>query len=680
MHYWAQFPFLRFLGIFILGIVSSFSLKIPFNIIIIIIATLFTGYISLLFYNFQGFRRARGLIFLIIIYFIGFVRVFQSDHLNRPFHLIYSPKPKYYLAQILSTNMRDNYVKYEVDILSIRLYNTWKLSYGKINLYHRSREILFNYGDMVIVEGSPAKISAPLNPSEFNYQKFLKNIQIHHQHFVDSNHIVLAKKNQKFSIKSLVNKIRFDFQNILDSHIKGEDENAVAKAILLGDRRDMEKELVNLYSDVGAIHILAVSGLHVGIQYMIWLFLLGRLRRKKWGNWLFCILCNVWLWGYALVTGLSPSVVRAVTMFSLMLIAKSVRRQNNIYNTLALSAFILLFIDPFLIKNVGFQLSYLAVIGIIWLQPKIYQSIIVNNIIIDKIWVLESVSLAAQITTFPVTVHYFHQFPSYFWLANIIAIPLAFAIVVLGVLLLSIHHWSILANIVSWLLENIIWLLHGLFYSIKELPFSMVQDISISRSQVIIFFLMVYFSCAMIHFKTFIYVILLTICIWAISANSFYSLNKWYSSNQIIFYHIKGASAIEFACNGSSKLWTNSLRSIDFRYHINPHIIHRRQELIKSEIIFEEINGIKFFSFLGKKILIIDEKSTINRIPQIDILIFNKKINFNLTNLEMPQSTELVVVDGSLNSYQHHILIEKLKELNIPYHCTRHQGALIVNL
>ena len=171
------------------------------------------------------------------------------------------------------------------------------------------------------------------------------------------------------------------------------------------------------------MHVLAVSGLHVGIIFFILNFLLTPLNRNKRLLKIKLFLLVGALWFYAFLTGLSPSVMRSCTMFSFIVVGENLNKRTNIYNTLAASAFLLMLINPLIIFGAGFQLSYIAVISIVFFQPRLAALVAVKNRILKYVWDLFTVSVAVQIGTAPISIFYFHQFPVYFWLSNFIVIP-----------------------------------------------------------------------------------------------------------------------------------------------------------------------------------------------------------------------------------------------------------------
>jgi competence protein ComEC len=177
--------------------------------------------------------------------------------------------------------------------------------------------------------------------------------------------------------------------------------------------------------------------LHVGIVYLMLNIAFGFLRKRKNTRFIFLGMAVVTLWIFAFITGLSPPVQRSALMFTIVMVGENLRRPANIYNTLAASAFIILVLNPNLIFDVGFQLSYAALFGIVYFQPRLDAIFDFPYKPFRYFWGLFTVSIAAQITTFPLSCYYFNQFPVYFWLSGFIVIPLSFVFIFLGVVILA---------------------------------------------------------------------------------------------------------------------------------------------------------------------------------------------------------------------------------------------------
>ena len=195
---------------------------------------------------------------------------------------------------------------------------------------------------------------------------------------------------------------------------------AVASTLILGYKADLSNDVLQAYSKTGTIHVLSVSGAHVAILLILLSFGFSFLDRFKYGRLIKAILIILIIWYYSLLTGFSPAVCRAAVMISMVIIGKTYSRHISILNILAISAFFLLLYDPLFITDVGFQLSYLTVLGLIVLQPIVYKWVHLENKWADKLWALCSVSIAAQVITFPLSIYYFHQFPVYFLISNFV--------------------------------------------------------------------------------------------------------------------------------------------------------------------------------------------------------------------------------------------------------------------
>lgn len=275
----------------------------------------------------------------------------------------------------------------------------------------------------------------------------------------------------------------------LDDH-----SQQVMQALILGDKSTLDPELRKQYANAGVVHILAVSGLHVGIIYLlISLIFKYTLGGRGWRLQALVTLCALWL--YALLTGLSPSVWRAATMFSLLSIAQQTGRITNIYHTLSASAFFLLILDTNLLFSPGFQLSYAAVFGIVRYQPIIASWWEPPKKWLEYIWQLSSVSIAAQIFTLPFSLAYFGQFPTYFLLANLLILPLLSVIMISSIALLllgavfPLHQWLIWPVKMMYLWENTVvkW--------VNTLPGAVITNLDISLLGAI--FLGLFFLCGL---------------------------------------------------------------------------------------------------------------------------------------------------------------------------------------
>lgn len=286
--------------------------------------------------------------------------------------------------------------------------------------------------DEVVVVAAAKEITPPLQPYQFNYRDYLKKQGIYHQIRTHAQAIHLLK-NPSRTLKGRASHFREHLISRLKQENFGGDELAVIQALLLGKRDDISEHTYSAYKDAGAVHILAVSGLHVGILLLLLQWVFSPLDRLRKGKILKFLMVVGLLWAYAFVAGLSPSIVRAVTMFSFVAYATYINRPTNTFTIIALSVFFILLINPLFLFQVGFQMSYAAVFAIVWIYPKLQHFWSPRNVFLRKGWQLLSVSIAAQLGVLPLGLFYFHQFPALFFVANLLVVPFLGIILGMGI-------------------------------------------------------------------------------------------------------------------------------------------------------------------------------------------------------------------------------------------------------
>ena len=252
----------------------------------------------------------------------------------------------------------------------------------------------------------------------------------------------LKTGHQITHIRNLSEKVRDRLIAILNEALPNKEERSVVSALTLGYRTELAQDTLDYFASTGAMHVLSVSGLHVALIYMILGFLLAFLKRGKIGPIIFSVVMILFLWIYAFISGFSPPVQRATVMFTFVIIGNGIRRPVNIYNSLTASALFLILLNPNVLFDVGFQLSYLAILGIVLIQPVLYNILELTNPILKWTWSLFTVSVAAQLMTFPLGLFYFNQFPNLFWLSNFIVVPVTTFIMWFGIAFFYIQSFS----------------------------------------------------------------------------------------------------------------------------------------------------------------------------------------------------------------------------------------------
>jgi len=447
---------------------------------------------------------------VILLFCLILIQRYYSYYLERWFGLImqvflviigllsyknYNEKPELYnkgifMATILEKPQeKENSFKSVLEITHVKTNSSVFKTNEKVLVYFKKNEAVkeLSPGENIVFNNCPQMIRNNRNPFEFDYKKYLLNKKIYRQAYLATDKWKKVELPNKKSIVLVAEEVREKLLTVFRNQQFEKNELEILSALTLGYKRGLDPETKRVFSSAGAMHVLAVSGLHVGIIFWVFSILFGFLKKVKSGRIIFVIFSIIILWFYAFITGLSPSVMRAATMFSIFVVGDNLKRKANTYNSLAASAMFLLLINPNNLFEVGFQLSYLAVFGIVFLQPKFSGLIQINNKILKFFWSLLTVSVSAQIATFPLTAFYFNQFPTYFWLTNILIIPAVMILIPAGMLLLVFAKVPLFSEMLSIVLQTLLKSIYRLLFLIEQLPHSILY-ISINFNELVLLF------------------------------------------------------------------------------------------------------------------------------------------------------------------------------------------------
>lgn len=485
-------PFLRLLLPFILGIILAEYFYVKESIVIISIALAFS--VLVLFQLIPLLRKSYsysvvfGFFVFILCLNAGFLRLNQS---NASMQLPSSDSITAFKGSLKrSPDEKPNSMACVFELNAICWNQVWQKSNARVLLYLAKDSLSKSLcvGDVLVISSKLDRVKNNGNPYEFDYAKYLQHRYILYSAYVRNKSWRLLEKNKGSSLKSMAVAWRQKLLNIYKKTGLRNEAYEILAALTLGAREEVSSDVKTVWTAAGATHVLAVSGLHVGIIFGIMQFILSFLAGSKLGRFFRGLILIASLWLYALLTGMSPSVMRAACMFSFLAIGLMINRRGTIYNSLAISAFLLLLIDPFVLFEVGFQFSYLAVVSIVFFQPRFEKLIEVHQTFLRWSWKLFTVSLAAQVGTFPLAIYYFHQFPSYFFLSNFVIIPVAGLLIYGSALLLIFSEISFLAKAFTYLLQHFIELIHWLIYQIQVLPGALIEHITFSPLQVVLIY------------------------------------------------------------------------------------------------------------------------------------------------------------------------------------------------
>ena len=528
-------------------------------------------------------------------------------------------------------------------------------------------------GDQIIFSTSPQFIRNYGNPFEFDYRKYLANKKIYRQLYLSSENWKTSNSQSQFSLTVYAEQIREKLLSVYRNQTLGKNELEILSALTLGYKRELDPETKRIFSASGAMHVLAVSGLHVGIVFWVITLLFGFLQKQKSGKILFIVISIFALWSYAFITGLSPSVMRASTMFTIFVIGDNLNRKANTYNSLAASAMCLLLFNPNNLFEVGFQLSYLAVFGIVFLQPKLSKLIPLKNNFLKFFWSLLTVSVAAQIATFPLTAFYFNQFPIYFWITNLIIIPAVMILIPLGLTLLLFSKIAVISTFLAFFINLMIKSCFIILSKIEQLPHS-IQEISIQPIE-LLFLIGILFSVYLLiqnfnarHLKTtLIFTLFFLISSFTINIGQI-------KSREIIFYNstenatiqlIKGKKNYVVSQHSveSDKNLFNLINRTNLQLKLNPPIYITREDSLSDDFLFTK-NGIILFE--GKKILFKNNISKLSKTILPDFVINPKQFD----ELDKPILKNAIIITNKKNIPKEYSNFNRI-------HLTSTQGAFI---
>lgn len=680
-----QAPFFRFTISLIVGILFQINYPI-FNVAIIYLISILLV-ITLLFVFFKlpqnySINKIWGVIISLALFISGMqlVNIKQQNIFN-----FKNSKYTFIASIIEQPEEKEKSIKTILKIDCIKNSVSWTKNSSKILCYFQkdSSTLHLNLGDQIIVQSSLNEIKHSGNPYSFNYKNYLSYKEIYNQCYVKADQFKIIAHNKGSVIRILSNKTRQKLLNIYQRNNIIGDEFAVLSALTLGYKNGLTPELQESFSTSGAMHILAVSGLHVGIIFIILCKLLFPLQRNKYGKIIQSIIIITVLFFYAFLTGLSDSVLRATIMFSFISLGKMFTRQVNIYNTISASAFILLIINPYSIMNVGFQLSFAAVISIVFFQPKIYSLLSFKNKIPDYFWQLVSVAIAAQIGTFPITIYYFEQFPAYFILTNIIIIPIATLIVYGAILLFTVSFSHVLTLHISKGLSLITFFLNSSVNFIKQLPYSKIDELNIDAYELTILILLIFsisFFIITKHFKFFRYSIYILLSLMFYNITSSYLKSK---KTILTVHNISGISAINLI-EKNKALFIYSKKIDPNGKDIKYNVASLWQEYgIDEKSIFHlpSYKPTNYYTFKNKRILQIKsdliKKYTPKEKLKLDYIILSENNNIKISELKNYFEFEKIIFDSSNSLHKIKNWEKECIKNNICYYNVIDKGAFI---
>lgn len=588
---WNKIPAVKILLPFLAGIVFALHLTLPALLVTILFWVLVFLYAALLYIPkfAKSFRLhiLKGVVLQILLVLSGIYLVqVRNPVLKKEYFGNYLADAEICKIKILAPpEDRPKTIKLTVSVETVLTHDTEISTSGKSLVYIRKDSLSatqFSYGDILYVRNSFQKPNEIKNPHEFDYKKYLANQGIQYTAFLKQTEFVKADATEAKRFWEIIFAARLHFEHLIQQHVHDADAQSVSNALLLGIRSAISDEITQAYANTGTMHILSVSGLHVGILFFIldWLLkFIPYFKERKFTNKMVkAILITILIWFYACITGLSPSVSRSAVMFTFLIFGRIDTRYSNSYNILASSAIPLLFFNPFMLTQVGFQLSYLAILGIVTFQPVLSKLYAPHTIAGKYFWSLGSVSIAAQLGTVPVTILYFHQFPNYFLLSNMLAIPVSFAVLVSGIMFFMFSFIPALLPFTGWLLELSMKVLNYTVVAIDKIPGALTDGLFLTIPQTILFYFILIFAGIFIYSKRKFFLLstltaICILCFW-ISTHKFSAFSK----HEVAVYALPQNLVLCETKGMNAKLYADTFlsdTSADFTYHIENNLVSK---------------------------------------------------------------------------------------------------------
>lgn len=459
-----------------------------------------------------------------------------------------SAEPEYYSGYVSDLPAeKKKTVKAEVTLQHAKVGDVWRPVSGKVIVYLEkdSAARLLQAGGRIVFSAALREVSPPLNPNEFDYKKYLALKNIFYTAYLPVEGWTAIPGREEFSLYTYSQKVRQRLLGLYrESGLSG-DEFAMVAALVLGYDDEIDQPLMNAYSHTGTLHVLSVSGLHVGIIYLMLSYLLGFLDRKRLLKWLKVFVILTVLWFFVLLAGFSAPAVRAALMFSLILVGKTLFEHVEVTNIVFAAAFFSLCYNPFWLGDVGFQLSYLAVLGIILLYPRFYTLFTFSSGLLDKIWALCSVSIAAQIATLPLTLYYFHQLPVLFLLTNLVLIPASTLIMYGGMLILLLSKIPVVCSALVGLTGFAVKAMNATALYFDSFPFCVIDNINLSLVNMILMYVLIGLLYAALDRRSFrLFAFSIALCVIMCVISIAYTINRP-EDNQLVIYHADKSAAMQ---------------------------------------------------------------------------------------------------------------------------------------
>jgi competence protein ComEC len=669
-----QFPLARMTIGFLTGILVAYYFKptpsFVFELLFI------ASCVFVIAYFFSKRNAANAIYFGLATYFLAFgigasTQIIHTDSFQKSNYI--HEKSIFDKPQLISVAIKEKLRSSAYNDRYIVLVNQidGKKKSGRILLNVRKDSLnhSFEIGTHLQIKGSLYQNSPAKNPNQFDYGKYLENKQIYAQMYADASDIKMGSIMEK-DVWYYTAKLRTKIIRNLEKTHFNKAELHVAIALILGQQQDISPEIIRDYQFAGAVHILSVSGLHIGFILLFVTFILKPFPNTRRGSFIKLIIILLSLSSFGFIAGLAPSVLRSVTMFSFVAIGMYLRRSTNIFHTLLVSMLLILLFQPSFLFDVGFQLSYVALFFILWLQPLLSQLWLPKTIISKYFWDILTVSFAAQIGAFPLSIYYFHQFPGLFFVTNLVIIPFLSLIMGLGVLVMVLAAFDTIPLFLVQFLEWSIFILNKIINSIASLEQFIIQDIPFNWQLLLSVYVLLIATIIWFKKPSFNRMVLAMLTLIVFQITYFQTHGTVQNQTELVIFNTKKSSLIAERNGENITVYANDslLKSVSKNKTFASYSMGNFSSLKAKK----KLQNLIYFN--GKKILIVDSVAVYPKNSRPDIVVLTQSPKINFERFLQTTKPKMVVADGSnFRTIQKLWKATCLKQ-KIPFHATGEKG------
>ncbi len=672
----SNIPFFKISIPFVVGILIA--LNFAYSSLHLLIVS-FSFFALLLWYYFQFVNSKQKMVYLfladVFLFLIGasFAIHAQVKYTNLFYGNFIMPNQAQTFVGVLDDLPieKEKFYKCSVKLLQVKTNSGYKNIKGQTICY--IKKSLTNKpliaGQTILFKSNSSDVAHPLNPYEFDYKNYLNFKNIYHTFFIDSLcYQTLPNQQHLSAVWQLGLRLKARVINTLRQANLSPDAFAICAALITGYDDEISKTTITAFSKTGTLHVLSVSGLHTGLIILLLNFLFNRFDKRNRYKLIRFIIITLSLWSFALVTGFSAPVLRAVIMFNLLGVGTLFFRPSskNQINILLVSAFILLVYNPLYITDIGFLLSYFALFGLLYFQPKISNLWQPPHYILNLLWQSSSASLAATLATLPITLYFFHQFPLWFLVCNIIVVPTTFVLLLLAFLLvLKLNFVSVIINFLMLWLIKFINLFSQANSSIELIDFTPVDVLFLT-----VVIITITLSLQKRSFRL-VFTSLLLIITWQLIC-IFYSYESKTKSLISIYQLNKYSTA---AVKNTHTVLVNQLDTSNYNFYIKPHFTSFNNPIIK-------ISNYNFVNYKALNLLLLTKP---HYLPVVNFKIVTTLLvanNFKLKEDYLQNFTNLnqIIVDGSNSNYSINKIEKLCRKFGYNFYSTKQNGVYIINL